>query len=108
MGYLDRIYKFGCPNCGTQRVVRPRDTPQYSGSCRQCDADIQLQPLRNLPPVPDMLFLGHDNRDQLRIYPVPPGKGHEPWADPYSIRSFLYQAMQHFGRGKYNCTVING
>jgi len=95
MGYSDRIFKFGCLNCGKQRLVRPRNTPQYSGACRQCDADIHLQPLREWPDVPREVSLGwYENKSTFRIYAVPPGEENQPWADPYSIRSFVCQAAR--------------
>jgi hypothetical protein len=49
------------------------------------------------PNVPRTLYIGHEKHQQMKLYPVPPDKPNEPWAQPYSIRSFVSQASSRLG-----------
>jgi len=47
--------------------------------------------------VPPSLYIGPDKHARFKVYPVPPELSKEDWAQPYSIRSFAYQASEKFG-----------
>ena len=42
--------------------------------------------------MPQYLWLGPDKHTRFKLYATPPEHGNEPWALPYSIRSFVAQA----------------
>ena len=44
-----------------------------------------------------MLYLGHDKRNLLQVYSIPPDRANQDWALPYSTRSFVNQASRTQG-----------
>ena len=54
------------------------------------------------PNVPKELWIGPEKRNQLKLYPVPPGMGDHDWALPFSTRSFVYQVSQQLGGCGYH------
>jgi hypothetical protein len=55
--------------------------------------------------VPRTLYLGYDNTNLLKVHPIPPDMEAEEWAQPYSVRSFLYQVSRQFEHCAYSCSV---
>jgi hypothetical protein len=103
MGYQQRIYKYTCPNCAKEWAMTLDSTPAFSHTCSACQARNEMRPLPKWPDVPRSLYLGHDSANVMKVYPVPPGHEDDPWADPYSVRSFVWQAGRHFGGCWYKC-----
>src|SRR5437660_12808837 len=110
MGYAHRILKYTCPQCRTDWKIEPQrldDTLSYKYTCDKCGALNRLIALAAWPDVERTVYLGHDNLKLLKVHPVAPGTQNEPWAAPYSVRSFLYQASRHFGGCYYTCRADN-
>jgi hypothetical protein len=63
-----------------------------------------LAPLSEWPDVPREIYAGHDKNHLLKLYPLSPERSSEPWAQPYSIRSFVAQASWQLGGCGYHCT----
>jgi hypothetical protein len=59
------------------------------------------------PHVPEMLYIGHDKHNQMKVYPFPPDPPYERWAQPYSIRSFVAQASRWYSGCAYS-TAMTG
>jgi hypothetical protein len=103
MGYQQRIYRYTCPNCDKQWAHSSLMTPSFKATCSDCRAQNVMRPLSQWPDVPRSVYLGADNANVLKVYPVPPGHEDDPWADPYGVRSFVYQAAQHYNECTYQC-----
>ena len=52
-----------------------------------------------------MLYIGPEKFARLKVYPLPPEPLDQKWAQPYSVRSFVYQASQKLGGCSYSCGV---
>jgi hypothetical protein len=57
------------------------------------------------PDLPRTLYVGHEKNKRLRVHPLPPDTQSRDWAQPYSIRSFIYQAGRSLGCCEYRCTT---
>jgi hypothetical protein len=53
------------------------------------------------PNVPTSLYIGPDKHARFKVYAVPPEAQDQDWAQPYSTRSFAYQASEKFGECAY-------
>ncbi len=111
MGYQHIALKAACGKCGSGvywsweswggpgNVVKP-------WKCQECGAlntpKRARQSYHSWPEVPQSLYLGHDWNNQVKLYPVPPEALGETWAEPYSIRSFVYQASRLLGGCEYH------
>jgi hypothetical protein len=60
-----------------------------------------LGKLPEWPDLPRTLYIGHEKDQQVKLYPVPPDRSNEAWAQPYSIRSFVSQASSRLGGCSY-------
>ena len=105
MGYQHGPIKTVCPKCGTGWFWKWRDwvypPDRLNVECK-CGADLKTRSVDSRPPVPPSLYIGQDNLLQLKLYPLPPEVRLERAAllmgiQPYSIRSFTYQASRFFG-----------
>ena len=105
MGYQHGPIKTVCPKCGTIWFWKRRDwgrQPDRLYIKCNCGADLKTKSVDAGPPVPPTLYIGQDNSLVLKLYPVPPEVKPEQAArsmgiQPYSIRSFTYQASRFFG-----------
>jgi hypothetical protein len=103
MAYRQYVYKYTCGNCHSVRWRSGEMRPSFSSTCNGCNAHNELRQLPQYPDVPLSLYLGAENSNVLRVYPVPPEQQDAEWADPYSVRSFVYQAAQHYQQCSYSC-----
>lgn len=100
MGYQDRAAKSACGKCGREVLwhweswVRPYFEKDWY--CR-CGARNWTGCYDEWPPVPRTLYVGSEKHQQLKLYPFPPEVPRAPWAQPYSIRSFVQQASRRLG-----------
>ena len=109
MGYQHRAYKSTCGACQQtflwnwqswkQKTVLPP-----SWDCTSCGATNFIGSANPGPNVPRVLSIGHDERRQVAIYPSPPRLSAEPWALPYSIRSFVSQISLQLAGCFYACS----
>jgi len=106
MGYEHRARKATCGNCGKQVAWFWKGSKNASEhwAC-ECGKINYLKALPEWPEVPRTLYIGPDKLARLKVYPLPPECPDEEWAQPYSIRSFVYQASRKFGGCSYFCRV---
>ena len=104
MGYNHRIWSSTCGSCSKSFywVYRNLETPQTRWKC-QCGVKNRIAALPEWPEVPRSLYIGADNTRLLKLFPVPPEQAQARWAQPYSVRSFLYQASRTLGGCNYSC-----
>jgi hypothetical protein len=98
MGYRHKARAVTCGHC-TRRVAWFLDTSRKFSSewlC-ECGARNRLKPMSEWPNVPPSLYIGPDVHARFKVYPAPPELQEQDWAQPYSIRSFAYQASAKFG-----------
>lgn len=104
MGYDHRIIKAACAKCN--RMVAWTWKPSMkTPSMWKCDCGTRnyLEELPKWPELPLTLYIGHEKNKRLRLHPIPPDIRNADWAQPYSIRSFLYQASRSLGGCYYMC-----
>jgi hypothetical protein len=104
MGYEHRALKAECGHCKRQVAWSwkpPLKTPT-TWLC-QCRYRNFLTPPPKWPDLPLTLYIGHERNKRLRLHPIPPDISDAHWAQPYSIRSFLYQASRSLGGCHYMC-----
>jgi hypothetical protein len=70
----------------------------------KCGMTNLLRPLDPWPNVPREIYAGQDKNQLLKLYPVPPDYPDAPWAQPFSVRSFVSQAARRFGGCGYWCS----
>lgn len=102
MAYRQYIYKYTCPECKTEWTHTMDRMPAFKSTCG-CGAQLVVRPLPRWPDVPRSIYLGAENANVLKVYPVPPGHEDDSWADPYSVRSFVWQAAHHYNLCQYQC-----
>lgn len=104
MGYGHRALKATCAKC--ERMVawslKAESRIPRAWNC-QCGVRNYLKEQPKYPDLPLTLYIGHERNRRLRLHPVPPDVQDADWAQPYSIRSFLYQASRALGGCHYNC-----
>jgi hypothetical protein len=99
MGYEHRVYKTACGYCATEWLLtqtswkRRRFLPR-TYTCDSCGATNTTTSPRLYPNIPRVVYCGHEKTKQLEIYAYPPEHAGSEWAQPYSIRSFVYQTSQ--------------
>ena len=106
MGYEHRALKAECRHCKRQVAWSwkpPAETPN-NWLCG-CGFRNYLKPPPKWPELPLTLYVGHDRHKRLRLHPTPPELSDATWAQPYSIRSFIYQASRELGGCHYNCRL---
>jgi len=98
MGYHHRARAVTCPSC-SRRVAWFHDGATTLPDRWKCECGIlhHLESPPKWPEVPRALYIGPDKLARFKVYPVPPENSNDDWAQPYSIRSFVYQASQKFG-----------
>src|SRR6266446_1505131 len=100
MGYYDEVFRVKCGECETSYILkRQPPTEKWDWKYKQCPTrnwHSGFQPLQ--PNIPTELWIGHDRRSQVKLYPVSPEMGDRQWALPFSLRSFVYQ-VSHELRG---------
>src|SRR5262249_19285245 len=79
------------------------DTKKAPNAWACCGVRNVLRPLPDWPPVPRSLYIGPDRLARFKVYPVPPECADEKWAQPFSIRSFVFQLSKKFGVCHYSC-----
>lgn len=104
MGYHHRIWKGTCGHCKktTAWTLRGPGKVPRNWKC-QCGYINYFRSLPDWPELPRSLYIGWDNRKLLKLYPTPPERSEEKWAQPYSVRSFVYQASSTFHGCDYYC-----
>lgn len=107
MGYQHRVIVTKCGQCDSRVTYRWEewsrpDTHLREWNCSSCGAHNTPGEYDQWPPVPRTLYLGHERHRQLKLYPVPPEFPNESWSQPYSIRSFVFQASRQLGGCKYS------
>jgi len=104
MGYEHRARKATCGKCKRQVAWfwKGPKTASNKWVC-ECGATNYLKPLPKWPEVPRTLYIGPDKLTRFKVYPLPPECPEEEWAQPYSVRSFVYQASRKFGGCSYSC-----
>ena len=105
MGYEHRARRVTCPNCKKQVAWFLEKSAKLSNTWTcNCGATNHLKAMPDWPSVPRTLYIGPDKYARFKLYPIPPECPNESWAQPYSIRSFVYQASRQFGRCHYGCS----
>ncbi len=104
MGYQHRARKATCGNCKKQVAWfwTGDKTISNKWAC-DCGATNYLKELPDWPEIPRVLYIGPEKFQRFKVYPIPLGTANEEWAQPYSIRSFVYQASRAFGGCSYQC-----
>jgi len=104
MGYQHRGRKATCGHCKKQVAWfwKGDKTISNKWDC-DCGAVNFLKELPEWPNIPHVLYIGPEKFARFKIHPVPPDATNEEWAQPYSVRSFVYQASRRFGSCIYNC-----
>lgn len=102
MGYHHKAVFAVCGHCKSKSLwsgtVRQKFPARYDCSCGYTN---HLSDYERWPNVPRTLYFGHEKNRQMKLYPVPPECPDEPWALPFSIRSFVYQASRFLGGCHY-------
>jgi ribosomal protein S27AE len=101
MGYLQKVGKASCGNCGSSVYWSGNSRPS-EWDCGKCQHTNKLKRLPAWPNVPSELYVGYDKSKLLKLYPVPPEHSGAPWAQPFSVRSFVGQASLRFGGCAYS------
>lgn len=110
MGYQHRILRAFCGRCDHpvywkwEEWGRPRSRLR-PWDCSVCGAANVPAAYHPWPHVPRVLYAGQDRGHQLKLYPVPPDHQEEPWAQPYSTRSFVAQASERLQGCWYTCSL---
>src|SRR5262249_55411251 len=105
MGYQHRVRKATCGNCNRKVVWSWKGSGQDSNKWEcDCGRTNYLKALPDLPQVPHVLYIGPEKLRRLKIYPVPPECPDEDWVQPYSTRSFVYQASRELQGCHYSCS----
>lgn len=106
MSYENHSLKATCPKCNRSVLWSWKPGRKYkppsSWNCT-CGYRNYIAPPPVWPEIPHILYLGHEQNQQLRIHPIRPGTISEAWNQPYSIRSFLLQASRALGGCSYGC-----
>lgn len=104
MGYHHHIWKGTCGACKKTSawVLRGPGKIPRSWKC-QCGSTNYFRALPDWPDLPGSLYIGWDNKRLLKLYPVPPERSDEQWAQPYSVRSFVHQASRSLHGCSYFC-----
>ena len=94
MGYHHVALKFKCGKCGKSLIWKSADgsLPNSRAAVCPCGAVNHVSLPDRWAKVPQYLWLGPDKHTRFKLYATPPEHGNEPWALPYSIRSFVAQA----------------
>lgn len=104
MGYEHRARKVACANCGKKVAWFWKGSESRSDRWRcECGALNLLKPLPQWPEVPRALYIGAEKLARFKVYPVPPECPDEQWAQPYSIRSFVFQVSRKLAGCSYRC-----
>jgi hypothetical protein len=109
MAYQHRAYKSTCGACQQTflwnwQSWKHKTVLPPSWECTSCGASNFIGGANPGPNVPRALSIGHDGKRQVEIYPVPPRLSSEPWALPYSIRSFVSQISLQLAGCFYACS----
>ena len=111
MGYEHWALKAECGNCKHEVVWSCKSwkppTPSYDWRCKKCGCKNYLKLPSKWSELPKTLYVGHERHKRLRLHPTPPELSDAIWAQPYSIRSFIYQASRKPGGCHYNCRLRN-
>jgi hypothetical protein len=107
MGYQHRALRFKCGKCDRALLWNSLGAlPSGTMTC-PCGAMNWIKTPTKWPNVPQHLYLGPDRHARFKLYATPPEHTNEPWALPYSIRSFVTQASAKYG-GCYLHTFKRG
>ena len=102
MGYRHKARAVTCGHCKRRVAWFVDVTEKMSSSWRcECGALNRLRPMPEWPHVPPSLYIGPDKHARFKVYAVPPGVEGQDWTQPYSVRSFAYQASDKFGGCAY-------
>jgi len=109
MAYFHRFYTTKCGKCETNWLHSRKSWDNASclpisfrcDNCQHRNATAKAEPL---PDVPRLLYCGHEKHKQLEVYAYPPDDLKEPWALPFSVRSFLAQASRQAMGCDYTCS----
>src|SRR5713226_4901344 len=104
MGYTDWIWKSACSQCGLQVLWSWQRSPfgrSITWTCSKCEQFNSIKKIDRWPNLPQTLYIGYDQKNLLRLYPLPPESSDADWALPYSTRSFVYQASRVLGGCHY-------
>ncbi len=114
MSYENHALTATCPKCQRQVGWFWKPDEKYKAPSSwlcTCSYRNYIAPPRRWPDIPRTLYLGHEQNRHLRLYPVPPDRSTPEWVQPYSIRSFLFQASEALGgcsySGKYRGSVMD-
>jgi len=104
MGYEHRALRAACGHCGKQ-VAWSWKLPTKAPVSWRCECEYRnvLKPPPKWPDLPLTIYMGYEQHKRLKLHPLPPDAAEEKWVQPYSIRSFLYQASRALGGCYYTC-----
>ena len=104
MAYEHRALRAACGHC-KREVAWSWKPPAKTPTTWRCTRGYRnhLKSAAKWPELPLTLYLGSDRNKRLRLHPIPPDVSETHWAQPYSIRSFLYQASRGLGGCHYMC-----
>jgi len=106
MSYRHRARKVTCPKCSKQVAwFWDRESKITNTWTCKCGATNYMKPMPEWPNVPRTLYIGPEKFARFKVYPIPPECPNEPWAQPYSVRSFVFQASRQFGKCYYECSL---
>jgi len=104
MGYEHRTLKAACAICKKQVLWSCKISNKIPRTWKcECGTRNYLTEPPKWPDLPLALYIGHKKNKRLKIHPIPPNIQNSDWAQPYSIRSFLYQASRSLGGCYYMC-----
>jgi hypothetical protein len=106
VGCEHRVLKSTCPKCKSTAAWTWQRAPKKMMDrwvCDKCDVTNFLGKVPEWPNVPRTLYIGVEKDHQVKVYPLPPERATESWAQPYSIRSFVSQASSRLGGCQYWC-----
>jgi|GEM_PF-3465684 len=109
MGYQHRAYKSTCGSCHQTflwnwQSWKLKTVLPPSWDCTACGATNFISGTSLGPNVPRAISMGHDESHQVAVYPSPPRLASEPWALPYSLRSFVSQVSLQLAGCFYACS----
>ncbi len=96
MGYHHAVLTFKCGKCGNSLLWRSAGSPPNHLMSCSCGAVNCVRLPGKWPNVPKDLWLGPDKHTRFKLYATPPEHANEPWALPYSVRSFVAQATAFY------------
>lgn len=104
MAYEHRAIKAACGHC-KREVAWSWKPPVKTPATWRCTCGYRnfLKSQPKWPDLPLTLYIGHERHKRLRLHPIPPDVSDAHWAQPYSIRSFLFQASRSLGGCHYMC-----